>query len=140
MYEHSQTYQLLKEHNITCNYKSVITFSGPSWNDCVDTGRSTGCHITFIQGGTVDYGSHRQVPVAMSSGEAEYISAAFACMRASYLRMLTYDLKYICSEDYYGDNMEYEPAKIIIDNEAAIFMARYNKDTAGNRHIARRFY
>ena len=53
-----------------------------------------------------DYGSHLPVPVAMSSGEAEYISAAIACMRASHLRMLIYDLKYLCSEDYDLDNME----------------------------------
>ena len=54
--------------------------------------------------------------------------------------MLIYDLKYLCSEDYGGDNMEYEPAEIIIDNEAAISMAKCNKDTAGNRHVARRFH
>ena len=64
----------------------MITFSDSSWNDCVGTGRSTGGHITFIQGGAVDYGSHLPVPVAMSSGEAEYISAAIAYMRANHLQ------------------------------------------------------
>ena len=73
----------------------MITFSDSSWNDCVDTGRSKGGHITFIQGGADDYGSHLPVPVAMSSGEAEYISAAIACMRGSHLRMLIYDFKNI---------------------------------------------
>ena len=33
-----------------------------------------------------------------------------------------------------------KPAKIIIDNEAAICMAKCNKDTAGNRHVARRIH
>ena len=47
--------------------------------------------------------------------------------------MLIYDLKYLCSK-------EYDPAKIIIDNEAAISMAKCNKDTAGNRYVARRFH
>ena len=124
-YENSQIFQLPKELNITSNNKSVITFSDSSWNDCIDISRSNGGHITSIQGGAVDYGSHLSVPVAtMSSGEAEYISAAVACMRASHLRMSIYDLKYLCSEDYDGDNMEYDPAKIIIDNEAAISMAK----------------
>ena len=36
--------------------------------------------------------------------------------------------------------MEYEPAKIIIDNEAAISMAKCIKDTTRNRHVARRFH
>ena len=118
----------------------MIAFSDLSWNDCVDTGRSTGGHITFVPGGGADYRSHLPVPVAMSSGEAEYISTAVACMRASYLRMLIYDLRYLCSEDYDGDNMKYEPAKIMIDNEAAISLARCNKDTVRKRHVARRFH
>ena len=45
--------------------------------------------------GAVDYGSHLPVPVAMSSDEAEYISAAVACMKASHIRMLEYDFKFI---------------------------------------------
>ena len=31
--------------------------------------------------------------------------------------------------------MDYEPEKIIIDNEAAIWMVNYNKDIVKNRHI-----
>jgi len=54
-------------------------------------------------------------------------------MRASYLRMLIYDLKFLGPETYDADNLKYEPARIIIDNEAAIAMAKCNKDTAENR-------
>jgi len=32
------------------------------------------------------------------------------------------------------------PTKIIINNEAAIAMAICNKDTAGNRHVPRRYH
>ena len=59
----------------------------------------------------------------MSSGEAEYISAAVACMRASHLRMLIYDLRCMGSDNYDQDNVNMEPARIIIDNKAAISMA-----------------
>ena len=52
---------------------------------------------------TLDHSSHLPAPVAMSSGEAEYISAAAACMRASHLRMLIYDLKYLATPKYDGD-------------------------------------
>ena len=55
-------------------------FSNSSWNDCIDTGRSTGGYIALNQGGAVDYGSHLPVPVVISSGEAEYISAIVVCM------------------------------------------------------------
>ena len=50
--------------------------------------------------------------------------------------MLVYDLKYLGTLKYDGDNMDYEPARIIVDNEAAICMAKCNKDTAGSRHVA----
>ncbi len=36
--------------------------------------------------------------------------------------------------------MNYEPARTIIDNEAAICMTKCNKDTAGNRHLAQQFH
>ena len=136
----SPIFKILHENNIQITEDTVLVFSDLSWNDCIDTGRSTGGYIGLNQGGAVDYGSHLPVPVAMSSGEAEYISAAVACMRANHLRMLIYDLKFLGSDTYDADNLEYEPARIIIDNEAAIAMAKCNKDTAGNRHVARRYH
>ena len=57
----------------------------------------------------------------MSSGEAGYISSTTAYMRACHLHRLIYDLKYLGSPKYNGDNLDYEPAKININNEAAIF-------------------
>ena len=115
-------------------------FTDSSWNDCKDTGRSTGGYLGIVQGGAVDYGSHVPVPVAMSSGEAEYIAAAVACMRASHLRMLGYDFDNLGKDDYDAENMKSLPSMIIVDNEAAIAMSSCNKDTAGNRHVARRYH
>ena len=76
----------------------------------------------------------------MSSGEAKYISVTAACMRASHSFMLIYDLKYFRTPKYDGDNLDYKPAKIIMDNEATICMVKCNKDTAGNCHITQRFH
>ena len=42
-------------------------------------------------------------------------------MRASHLRKLIYDLKYLGAPKYDGDSMDYKPTKIIMDNDAAIF-------------------
>ena len=74
--------------------------------------------------------------MAISSGEAEHISTAVACMGASHLRMLINDLRFMGSENYNQDVVNLEPARIIIDNETVICMAKCNKDTAGNCHIA----
>ena len=94
----------------------------------------------MIQAGAVDYGTHLPAPVAMSSGEAEYISAVVACMGASHIRMLVYNLKFLGTIEYDSNEPKYEPATIIIDNEAAISMATCNKDTARNRYVARRYH
>ena len=133
--ESSPLYHLLKKNNnkqITDD--TMATFTDSSWNDCIVTEKSTGGNISFT--GAEDYSSH--LPVPMSSGEAEYISAAVACMEASHLRMLVYNLRFLGSTSYDGDNLEYEPSRINVDSEAAISMASCNKDTAGNRHVTRR--
>ena len=59
----SNVYKLLNNNNIETTEDSVIIFSDSSWNDCIDTGRSTGGYISFNQGGPADYGSHLPVPV-----------------------------------------------------------------------------
>ena len=75
----------------------------------------------------------------MSSGEAECISVAATGMRASHLHLLIYILEYLGTPKYDGDNIDYEPARIIINNKADICIAKCNKDTARNRHVARQF-
>ena len=128
-------------YNKKTREETIITFSDSSWNDCIDTGRSTGEHITFVQGGAVNYGCYLPVPVAMYSGEAEYIATAVVFESHSHLRMLIYDLRNFYSSFYNGDVMVSEPARIIIDNEAtAISMSKCDKDSAGNRHVARRYH
>ena len=99
----SPIHKILKENKIIHNKGTIITFTDSSRNDCVDTGRSTGGNISILQGGPVSHSSHLPVPVAMSSGKVENISAAAACMRASHLRMFIYDLKYLGTPKYDGD-------------------------------------
>ena len=57
---------LLRQANIkTKNH--LMDFSDSSWQDCPDTGRSTGSYNIFYQGGPIDHGTHVPVPVAQSS-------------------------------------------------------------------------
>ena len=44
-------------------YNRLMDFSDYSWQDCPDTGRSTGAYIIFYQGGPIDYGTNVPVPV-----------------------------------------------------------------------------
>ena len=52
-----------------------MAISDSSWQDCPDTGRSTGEYIIFYQGGTIDHGTHGPGPVAQSSAKSEYNAA-----------------------------------------------------------------
>ena len=51
-------------------------FKDSSWQDCPDTGRSTGSYVLFHQDGIVDCATFLPTPVAMSSAEAEYNALA----------------------------------------------------------------
>ena len=59
---------------------------------------------------------------------------------SSWNGMLVYNLKFLGTNEYDSNEPNYESATIIIDNEAAISMATCNKDTAGNRHVSRRYH
>ena len=48
----------------------LMAFSDSSWQDCPDTGRSTGAYIILFQGGPIDHGTHVPGPVAQSSVES----------------------------------------------------------------------
>ena len=70
---------LLRQANIKTN-KNLMAFSDSSWQDCTDTGRSTGAYIIYYQGGPIDHGTHVPGPVAKSSAESEYNAACNAGM------------------------------------------------------------
>ena len=81
----------LRQANIkTKNH--LMAFSDSSWQDCPDTGRSTGVYIIFYQGGPIDYGTHITGPVAQSSVESEYNAACTEGMALAHFRKLIHEL------------------------------------------------
>ena len=89
IYKESPIFKNLMNNNIEIDEEIIVTVTDSSWNDYFDRGRCTGGNCTIVQSGPVDHSSHLPIPVAMSSGEAEYIAAATACMRTSHLLMGT---------------------------------------------------
>ena len=78
---------LLRKDNI--NTKNHLkSFSDYSWQDCPDTGRSTGAYNIFYQGGTIDHGTHVPGPVAQSSAESEYNAACTAGMAQNVIPLI----------------------------------------------------
>ena len=107
--------------------------SDSSWQDCPDTGRSTGGFLTFYQGGITDASSNVPDPVAMSSAEAEYNAASVAGMDIVHLRALILEIR---EED--PDTKLVVP--LLIDNQSAIAMGNSFRNGKHTRHVMRRFH
>jgi hypothetical protein len=114
----------------------LCTFTDSSWNDDIDTGRSSGCFMIFYMGGVVEHSSNMPDPVALSSAEAEYNEACLACMATAHLKQFLEDLE----SPYADDKKSKKPIQIFIDNRSAVDMGASFKDTQRTRHMMRRFH
>jgi transposase InsO family protein len=110
-----------------------FTFSDSSWNDDVDTGRSTGCFIVMYMGGIIDHSSNLPDPVALSSAEAEYNEGCLAFMATSQLRMLLCEMEGVSESTM-------EATNVYFDSKSAIAMGNSYRDTKHTRHIMRRYH
>ena len=112
-----------------------MTFSDSSWQDCPDTGSSTGAYIIFYQGGQIDHGTHVQGPVAQYSAESEYNAACTAGIALAHFRMFIHEL---LNKD--PDIFSEEAPLIVLDSKYAMCTAKNGKDTKHTRHIVRRMH
>ena len=78
----------------------------------------------------------------MSSAESEYMAACAGCMAGVHIHMLLYDLLYLGTPNY--DKVQLSlpnpPTVIMVDNQAAVQMAKNDQITCRNCHIARRYH
>ena len=44
-YKESAIFKTLLDNNIKIDEETIVTFTDSSWNDCIDTGRSTGVKL-----------------------------------------------------------------------------------------------
>ena len=124
--------RLLFEHGVDPT-APLIAFTDSSWQDCPDSGRSTGGYVLFYQGGVVDSASAMPDPVALSSAEAEYNQACVTSMAANSMAMLIQEMR--------GNDPDTPLCvPVLVDNQSAIAMGVSFRDTKHNRHILRRFH
>ena len=125
---------LLRQSNIKTN-NHLMALCDSSWQDCPETGRSTGSYITLHQGGPIDHVTHVPRPFAQSSAESEYNTAFTAGMVLAHFRMLIHEL---LNKD--PDIVPEESPLIVLDSKSDMYMAKNDKDTKHTRHIARRMH
>ena len=68
-----------------------MAFYASSLKKIPDTRRSKGAYNSFLQGGTIDHGTHVPGPVVQSSAESEYNAACTVGMALSHFRMLIHE-------------------------------------------------
>ena len=83
-----------------------------------------------------------QIPVAMSSCEAEVMASCSGCMAAAHIHMLLYDMKYLGTKTYDSKKLTLPnpPTVVMVDNKSAVQMSLNGKLTKHTRHISRRYH
>ena len=92
-----------------------MDFSDSSWQDCPETGRSTGEYIIFYQGGPIDHDTHVPGPVAQSSAESENNAACTTGMALVHFRMFIHEF---LNKD--PDIVPEEAPLIVLDSKSAM--------------------
>jgi Reverse transcriptase (RNA-dependent DNA polymerase) len=100
------------------------------WANDINDRRSISGFVFLLAGGAISWCSRKQKLVAQSSTEAEYIAGALGTNEALWLRQLLSEL---------GETQT-EPTTLLIDNQAAIALAKNPVSHKQTKHIAVRFH
>ncbi|CAL9002439.1 unnamed protein product [Prunus brigantina] len=109
---------------------TLIGYCDSDWAGSEDDRRSTSGYAFTLVSGMFSWASIKQNTVALSTAEAEYVSAAEATSQAKWLRFVL--------EDFGEEQVEGTP--ILCDNTSAIAMAKNPVFHQKSRHISRKFH
>ncbi|CAL9006850.1 unnamed protein product [Prunus brigantina] len=109
---------------------TLIGYCDSDWAGSEDDMRSTSGYAFTMGSGVFSWASIKQNTVALSTAEAEYISAAEATSQAKWLRFVLED---------FGEK-QIEGTQIMCDNTSAIAMAKNPVFHQKSRHINRKFH
>ena len=103
----------------------LIGYSDSDWAGDLDTRRSTSGYMFQIGGATISWCSKRQLTVARSSTEAEYVALSAAAQECIWLRRLLTDFML-------GDD---KPTTLYEDNTGALELSKNPKFHNRTKHI-----
>ncbi|KAM1634488.1 hypothetical protein ACFXTN_011416 [Malus domestica] len=112
------------------NEAMLIGYCDSDWSGSEDDMRSTSGYAFNLGSGVFSWASVKQSSVALSTAEAEYVSAAEATAQAIWLRFVLSD---------FGEE-QVEPTTILCDNTSAIAITKNPVHHHKTRHINRRFH
>ena len=109
---------------------SLLAYSDSDWGSDTSHRRSVSGTIILLSGAAVLFSTKYQKAVALSSTEAEFVSASDAGKYALYLRSILTDLGFHQSD----------PTTLLIDNTGAVFMVEAQAPTRRTRHVDIRYF
>ena len=104
-------------------------FVNSDWEGDIDHRRSTNGYVFAMFGGAISWMSKRQLVVALSTIEDEYMAATHACKEAICLRILCFDV-----------GVDAGKITICCDSQSTIFLAKSATFHAKTKHIAMQFH
>lgn len=126
--------QILRYIKGTCGYglnfrrssnETIVGYSDSSHNVDVDDGRSTTCHMFYLNDCPITLCSQKQETVALSSCEAEFMAATEAAKQAIWLQELLAEVM----------EKPCERVLVRIDNKSAIALTKNPVFHGRNKHI-----
>lgn len=109
---------------------NLVGYSDSDWASCIDDRKSVSAYLFSLGSGAVAWRSKKQNSVALSSTEAEYISASEAASEAVWIRRILEDLGF----------KQQEPTVIFCDNNSAINLSKNPVMHSRSKHIELKYH
>ena len=110
--------------------RELLAYSDSDWGSDALHRRSVTGSIIMLSGAAVLYTTKYQKALALSSTEAEFVSASNTGKTATYLRTILSDLGFVPDD----------PTRLLIDNIGAVFMVDAQAPTKRTRHVDIRYF
>lgn len=110
--------------------EDLIAFSDSDYAGCLDSRKSTSGYLFTLAGSAVTWSSQRQSIVALSTTEAEYVSACEAAKEAIWLRLLLSDVGVTLNG----------PTQMQLDNQGSIKLIENPAFHKRTKHIDVRYH
>ncbi|KAJ0551653.1 putative RNA-directed DNA polymerase [Helianthus annuus] len=112
------------------NDLQLVGYTDSDWAGCKDDSKSVSANVFLLGNGAVSWCSKKQKTVALSSTEAEYISATTGACQAIWLKRILYDL---------GINQQKETI-LFCDSKSAINLSKNPVMNSRSKHIELRYH